>query len=161
MLKGNANNLPLAPLPARGDLETQSKTSKHLRITKVNSQESRAHTIQDKQNKHTESGNKNDQFKVPSNAGSSQVQIDNQVTEKSSGSHVPEKSKSDDSKKWVLSDFEIGKPLGRGKFGNVYLSREKKSKFIVAMKVLFKNQIEEANVQHQVRREIEIQTHLR
>jgi serine/threonine protein kinase len=39
-------------------------------------------------------------------------------------------------KAWQLSDFEIGKPLGRGKFGNVYLARERKSKFIVALKVL-------------------------
>jgi serine/threonine protein kinase len=33
-----------------------------------------------------------------------------------------------------LKDFEIGKPLGRGKFGDVYLARERKSKFIVAIK---------------------------
>ena len=26
---------------------------------------------------------------------------------------------------WTLSDFEIGRPLGKGKFGNVYLAREK------------------------------------
>jgi len=36
---------------------------------------------------------------------------------------------------WQLSDFDIGRPLGRGKFGNVYLAREKKSKYIVALKV--------------------------
>ena len=36
---------------------------------------------------------------------------------------------------WQLSDFDIGKPLGKGKFGNVYLAREKKSQFIVALKV--------------------------
>lgn len=29
-------------------------------------------------------------------------------------------------KRWVLSDFEIGKPLGRGKFGHVYLARERR-----------------------------------
>lgn len=28
-------------------------------------------------------------------------------------------------KRWSLTDFDIGKPLGRGKFGNVYLAREK------------------------------------
>ena len=39
-------------------------------------------------------------------------------------------------KKWSLKDFEIGKPLGRGKFGDVYLARERKSKFIVAIKVM-------------------------
>ena len=28
-------------------------------------------------------------------------------------------------RRWSLTDFDIGKPLGRGKFGNVYLAREK------------------------------------
>ncbi|KAJ9579955.1 hypothetical protein L9F63_004428, partial [Diploptera punctata] len=64
-------------------------------------------------------------------------------------------------KKWTLGDFDIGRALGKGKFGNVYLAREKKSKFIVALKVLFKSQIQKANVEHQLKREIEIQTHLR
>ena len=41
-------------------------------------------------------------------------------------------------RKWTLADFDIGKPLGRGKFGNVYLARERQSKYIVALKVLFK-----------------------
>ncbi|XP_018565099.1 serine/threonine-protein kinase Aurora-2-like [Anoplophora glabripennis] len=63
--------------------------------------------------------------------------------------------------KWTLTDFDIGKPLGKGKFGNVYLAREKKSKFLVALKVLFKSAIKEFNNEHQVRREIEIQSHLR
>ncbi|XP_065161237.1 aurora kinase C-like [Atheta coriaria] len=65
------------------------------------------------------------------------------------------------SRVWVLDDFDIGKPLGRGKFANVYLAREKTSKFIVAIKVLFKASIQETHNEHQVRREIEIQTHLR
>lgn len=64
-------------------------------------------------------------------------------------------------KKWVLTDFDVGRPLGKGKFGNVYLAREKRSKFIIAMKVLYRSQIEDAKISHQVRREIEIQTHLR
>lgn len=64
-------------------------------------------------------------------------------------------------KKWVLTDFDIGRPLGKGKFGNVYLAREKRSKFIIAMKVLYKVQIDKADISHQVRREIEIQVHLR
>lgn len=62
---------------------------------------------------------------------------------------------------WRLDDFDIGKPLGRGRFGKVYLAREKKSKFIVALKVLFKWQLSKNNVEHQLRREIEIQSHLR
>lgn len=60
-----------------------------------------------------------------------------------------------------IDDFEIGRPLGKGKFGNVYLAREKESKFIVALKVLFKSQMEKEGVEHQLRREIEIQCHLR
>ncbi|CAG2120925.1 unnamed protein product, partial [Medioppia subpectinata] len=64
-------------------------------------------------------------------------------------------------KRWKLSDFEIGRPLGKGKFGNVYLAREKRSKYIVALKVMFKSQLMKNNVQHQLRREIEIQAHLR
>lgn len=64
-------------------------------------------------------------------------------------------------KKWKLSDFDIGKLLGRGKFGNVYMAREKKSKHIIALKVLYKNQLKKNSVEHQLRREIEIQAHLR
>lgn len=29
-------------------------------------------------------------------------------------------------RRWTLNDFDIGKPLGKGKFGSVYLAREKK-----------------------------------
>lgn len=64
-------------------------------------------------------------------------------------------------KGWSLKDFDIGRPLGKGKFGNVYLAREKTTKFIVALKVLFKSQLQKAAVEHQLRREIEIQAHLR
>lgn len=62
---------------------------------------------------------------------------------------------------WSLADFEIGKPLGKGKFGRVYLAREIKSKYIVALKVIFKEQIEKYRLHHQLRREMEIQTSLR
>ena len=60
-----------------------------------------------------------------------------------------------------MKDFEIGKPLGHGKFGDVYLARERKTKFIVAIKVLKKKQLLKAGVEHQLRREIEIQSNLR
>ncbi|XP_065620807.1 serine/threonine-protein kinase Aurora-3 [Quercus suber] len=64
-------------------------------------------------------------------------------------------------KQWSLQDFEIGKPLGKGKFGRVYLAREAKSKYIVALKVIFKEQIEKYKIQHQLKREMEIQSTLR
>ncbi|KAJ0620704.1 putative protein kinase Aur family [Helianthus annuus] len=64
-------------------------------------------------------------------------------------------------KNWSINDFEIGKPLGKGKFGRVYLAREAKSKYIVALKVIFKEQIEKYRLQHQLKREMTIQTSLR
>ena len=39
------------------------------------------------------------------------------------------------SRRWQLSDFDIGKSLGKGKFGNVYLARERSTKYIIALKV--------------------------
>ncbi|EPS63347.1 hypothetical protein M569_11438, partial [Genlisea aurea] len=63
-------------------------------------------------------------------------------------------------KQWSLSHFEIGKPLGKGKFGRVYLAREIKTKYIVALKVLFKNQMDKYGIHHQLKREMEIQSSL-
>lgn len=57
--------------------------------------------------------------------------------------------------------FEIGRPLGKGKFGRVYLARERKSGFVCALKVLYKNEIRKGGVETQVRREIEIQSNLK
>ncbi|KOC62259.1 Aurora kinase B [Habropoda laboriosa] len=62
---------------------------------------------------------------------------------------------------WSLNDFEIGAPLGRGKFGRVYLAREKTTEYMVALKTLYKVELMKGRVEKQVMREIEIQTHLR
>ena len=62
-------------------------------------------------------------------------------------------------KKWSRENFEIGRPLGSGKFGRVYLAREIKSKFVVALKVLWKEQISKHNYETNIRREIEIMSH--
>jgi serine/threonine protein kinase len=62
--------------------------------------------------------------------------------------------------RWSLDNFEIGRPLGKGKFGNVYLAREINTKYIVALKILFKSQLQKCQMEHQLRREIEIQSHL-
>ncbi|RKF65041.1 Serine/threonine-protein kinase ark1 [Erysiphe neolycopersici] len=64
-------------------------------------------------------------------------------------------------KQFHLGMFEIGKPLGKGKFGRVYLARERGSGFICALKVLHKNELQQGKVEKQVRREIEIQSNLR
>ena len=64
---------------------------------------------------------------------------------------------------FCIEDFDLGKRLGRGKFGSVYLARYKKRDppFICAIKVLYKQQLSKGNVEHQLRREIEIQGNLR
>ena len=64
-------------------------------------------------------------------------------------------------KPWEVGDFTLGKPLGKGKFGNVYMARERASKRTVAMKVLFKTPLQTANCIHSLRREVEIQCRLR
>ncbi|KAL1899438.1 spindle assembly checkpoint kinase [Sporothrix stenoceras] len=61
-----------------------------------------------------------------------------------------------------LGMFEIGRPLGKGKFGRVYLARERSSGFICALKVLYKAELQHGSgVEKQVRREVEIQSNLR
>jgi serine/threonine protein kinase len=62
---------------------------------------------------------------------------------------------------WTLQDFEIGRALGKGMFGRVYLARERKSDYTIALKVLDKETIRQNNGLNQLRREIEIQSHLR
>lgn len=63
-------------------------------------------------------------------------------------------------KKFHLGMFEIGKPLGKGKFGRVYLAKEKSSSYVCALKVLHKSELQHGGVERQVRREIEIQSNL-
>ncbi|KAI1396739.1 kinase-like protein [Hypoxylon fuscum] len=64
-------------------------------------------------------------------------------------------------KQFHLGMFEIGRPLGKGKFGRVYLARERTNGFICALKVLHKSELQQGRVEKQVRREIEIQSNLR
>lgn len=63
--------------------------------------------------------------------------------------------------KYHLGMFEIGTPLGKGKFGRVYLVRYRPKNYICALKVLHKSELQHGNVERQVRREIEIQSNLR
>ena len=70
---------------------------------------------------------------------------------------------------WSLSEFEIGRPLGKGKFGRVYLARTKtvtsarlgNQGYVVALKCVYKKELVENRVDLQLRREIEIQMNLR
>jgi serine/threonine protein kinase len=61
-----------------------------------------------------------------------------------------------------LTDFDIGRPLGKGRFGRVYMVRTNcEPKYILALKCLYKSEIVEIQVEKQTRQEIEIQKNLR
>jgi aurora kinase len=78
----------------------------------------------------------------------------------SSETYRPEVPLFPQAKKFHLGMFEIGKPLGKGKFGRVYLAKEKSSGFVCALKVLHKSELDQSQVEKQVRREVEIQMNL-
>ncbi|KAF3938166.1 hypothetical protein ABW19_dt0201152 [Dactylella cylindrospora] len=65
------------------------------------------------------------------------------------------------SKQLHLGMFEIGRPLGKGKFGRVYLAKERKTGYLCALKVLHKSELQQGRVETQLRREVEIQSNLR
>lgn len=58
--------------------------------------------------------------------------------------------------------FGKGKPLGKGNFGRVDLAREREQKSldIYTLMVLRKTELQQARVEEQVRREVEIQSNL-
>lgn len=62
---------------------------------------------------------------------------------------------------WSMTDFELGFQMGRGKFGRVYCAKERRSGHIIALKILFKDEMVKYGVERQVLREIEIQSHLK
>uniref|UniRef100_UPI00358E74B3 aurora kinase C-like n=1 Tax=Myxine glutinosa TaxID=7769 RepID=UPI00358E74B3 len=89
------------------------------------------------------------------------VVVQLQITNSAPNSCLASPHKATTRKPWSLDCIDIGRPLGKGQFGNVYLAREKQTHFIIALKVLFKSKLEKACAEHQLRREIEIQSHLR
>jgi hypothetical protein len=79
------------------------------------------------------------------------------VSEEDSMSAV---SINDENRPWNVDDFILGKPLGKGKFGNVYLARQKQGNAQVALKVLFKAQMTAQQTIKMLKREVEIQYRL-
>ncbi|KAK1554758.1 hypothetical protein Q3G72_016901 [Acer saccharum] len=73
------------------------------------------------------------------------------LTRKSQLNSKPEEQRKSPEKQWSLKDFEIGKPLGKGKFDRVYVARELQSKYIMAFKLIFKEQIEKYKIHNQLR----------
>ncbi|EQC26526.1 AUR protein kinase [Saprolegnia diclina VS20] len=64
-------------------------------------------------------------------------------------------------KSWTIHDFDIGRELGRGRFGQVFLAREKSSRKILAIKILTKEQLHLGGVVQQLKREVEIHSRIR
>ncbi|KAK9473413.1 kinase-like domain-containing protein [Dipodascopsis tothii] len=64
-------------------------------------------------------------------------------------------------RQYSLDSFEIGRKLGKGKFGRVYCARDKVTGYICALKVMEKKELIHFKVEKQFRREIEIQSNLR
>ncbi|XP_022121262.2 serine/threonine-protein kinase Aurora-2 [Pieris rapae] len=101
-----------------------------------------------------------DGFKIPT-APASRPLLNNAQIQNVTGEASTSEPTKDGKKLWAITDFDLGRPLGKGKFGSVYLAREKLSHYVVALKVLFKSQILSSDIEHQVRREVEIQCRLR
>ena len=62
---------------------------------------------------------------------------------------------------WTSSDFKVGEFLGKGKFGVVFKALELYSKKDVALKMMGKQVIRSFKMQKQLKREIEIHSHLK
>ncbi|CAO1616145.1 unnamed protein product [Sympodiomycopsis kandeliae] len=66
-------------------------------------------------------------------------------------------------RQWRLREFELGRALGKGKFGRVYMARLKppQAQYIIALKCMYKKELTDGKLELQVRREVEIQMNLR
>nr|XP_025697485.1 serine/threonine-protein kinase Aurora-3 [Arachis hypogaea] len=63
-------------------------------------------------------------------------------------------------RQWSLKDFGIRKPLWQRKIWQSLHCERSQSKYVVALKIIFKEQLEKYRLHHQVRREMEIQSNL-
>jgi len=50
----------------------------------------------------------------------------------------------------TINNFTIGKRLGKGRFGNVYMAQDKTTRFLFAMKVIDIKQCKDAGMQDQL-----------
>jgi aurora kinase len=62
--------------------------------------------------------------------------------------------------KLSINSFRLGKKLGSGRFGNVYLAEERSTKNVFAIKVMSKTKIKEAEMEDQVFWEIKLQMYM-
>ena len=66
-----------------------------------------------------------------------------------------------DLKKFTHEDFEFGPKVGKGKYGDVFLARHRKTNLIMAIKVLDKMVLRQMRVQRQLIREIKFHWYLK
>jgi serine/threonine protein kinase len=59
-----------------------------------------------------------------------------------------------------LADFDVGHALGSGRFGKVYAAKHRPSGLKVALKVLFKKALQDADCVTQLQREVQVQSRL-
>lgn len=45
-----------------------------------------------------------------------------------------------------LSQFEVGRKLGKGRFGDVYMARDLRTDFVLAIKMINKKDVKEAGM---------------
>jgi serine/threonine protein kinase len=49
-----------------------------------------------------------------------------------------------------LTQFEVGRKLGKGRFGDVYMARDLRTGFVLAIKMINKKDVKEAGMETQV-----------
>ena len=99
--------------------------------------------------------------KMSHNTNTNQTNLSKNSSDNTSSSVTPSKTSLTSNLNWTLDDFEIGIKLGEGKFGRVYLAREKAGRrTIIAIKAIKKDDIKKEKIKYQLVREIELQKHL-
>ncbi|CAD5223676.1 unnamed protein product [Bursaphelenchus okinawaensis] len=72
----------------------------------------------------------------------------------------PDHNRPGQDRDWRLDDIEVGRPLGKGAFGRVYLARDKMEQIPFALKIIFKSKLKTKNMEENIIREIVNHTHL-
>eukprot|EP00501_MAST-03F_sp_TOSAG23-6_P001350 GSMAST32.ASY1.ANO1.1401.1 assembled CDS len=90
------------------------------------------------------------------------TKFENQHFNLENAKNIQNLEKTKNTRNWTLSDFSIGRAIGKGKFGNVYVAKEKNSTCHVAFKVLFKSQLYQSHKKRIeiLKREVEIHSRL-